>query len=72
MYLLFFIIGAVTGALIDSSMLYIFGFGFLGIAVALLFKAIASTNKGSSSSSSAFDGCLIFILLESIIMGLSG
>ncbi|RLC46740.1 MAG: hypothetical protein DRH57_05490 [Candidatus Cloacimonadota bacterium] len=71
MYLFFTVIGLLIGA---------FGYGTsiamaIGVGVGLLVAGIihitirASSERGSSS---AFDGCLLFILLEGIFAGLSG
>lgn len=71
MYLLFAVIGLLIGAFgYGTSMAMAIGVG-AGIVVAGFIHLImkASTERGSSS---AFDGCLVFILLEGIIAGLSG
>ena len=72
MYLLFAIIGGVTVGLINGFALGTFFLGALGgVLMAGLIKLIATMTKGSnSSSSSVFDGCIIFLLIGAIFDGL--
>ena len=71
MYLFLSIIGLLIGAFgYGTSMAMAIGVG-LGLLVAGIIHVVikVSSERGSSS---ALDGCLLFILLEGIFAGLSG
>ena len=74
MYLVMFVIGAVIGAFAyDGEVIAIISGGIIGIVSAVILgwfvRAIGST-PSRSGVSSAFDGCILFILLEGLLSGL--
>ncbi len=74
MYVFMFVIGAVIGAFAyDGEVIAIISGGILGIVSSVIFgwfiRAIGSTPTRNGVSS-AFDGCILFILLEGLLSGL--
>lgn len=76
MYLLFMIVGGITAGLLNSFEAGIFFMGaFGGLIMAFIIKYLSKWYKSThftntSPSSSAFDGCILFIFLQAIFSGL--
>lgn len=70
MYLLSSLIGLLIGAFVyGTSVAMAIGFGIgLVVAVVIHLLMMISSDRGSSS---VFDSCILFILLEGIFIGLS-